>query len=125
MSNADRSSSESLQPPSDSKEWEWDRVFLNSRREAWGILVFWLSALVWCVPVSYLLGYQRGGESVDRSTLWGVPAWLFWGVALPWLISILASTWFCFRVMKDDPLEVDPARLSREDESLSKQRGAS
>ena len=34
----------------------------------------------------------------------------FWGVALPWLLCVLFSAWFCFGFMADDDLgrDADP-----------------
>ena len=88
----------------DGQQPEYDPVFLNSRREAKVIFFFWLCGLLWCVPCCYLLGYgEQNAESM--SVVLGVPAWLFWGIALPWLLADVATTWFCFYFMKDDPLD--------------------
>ncbi len=103
-------------PSSDSsRSWQWDEVFLHARREAWGILAFWAVALVWCVPVCYVLGYERPGRPADPSLVWGIPAWLFWGVVVPWVVAIGATIWFCFGVMKEDRLEVDDERREEDD----------
>lgn len=88
----------------DRQEPDWDPVFLNSRREAKVIFFFWLCGLLWCVPSSYILGYgEKNAETM--SVIWGVPTWLFWGIAVPWLVSDLLTTWFCFFFMKDDELD--------------------
>ena len=111
------------EPQETRSDWEWDPVFLHARREAWWILGFWLAALVWCVPYCYWAGYERPGHSVSLSMVMGIPAWLFWGVALPWGLAIVGTAFFCFRVMKNDSLEVDPARVVLPDADLSRQGG--
>ena len=90
-------------------EREWDPVFLHGRREAAVIFALWILLLLWTVPYCYLFGY---GEAVDPrtiATVFGVPSWVFWGVAAPWLVASAFTFWFCFRYMKDDDLgEAEP-----------------
>jgi hypothetical protein len=33
-----------------------------------------------------------------------MPGWVFWGILMPWLFADLATIWFCFVYMVDDPL---------------------
>ena len=117
--------SEPLGNQSPETDWDWDPVYVNSRREASGIFVFWVVALLWVLPFCYLTGYDRPGHIVSDNPplLLGVPRWLLLGVAVPWLLSITASVWFCFRVMKDDPLEaysdqqeLDESQQNRKDD---------
>lgn len=90
---------------SDGAELERDPVFVNSRREAIVIFLIWLAALLWCVPCCYLLGFEpQNAESLK--TILGVPAWLFWGIALPWLVADALTVWVAFFFMKDEELEV-------------------
>jgi hypothetical protein len=84
---------------------EYDPVFLNSRREAGVIFVIWLVGLLWAVPFCYVTGYIDDYTPETFSTTWGIPTWLFWGIAVPWLVADLITTWFCFRYMKDDDLD--------------------
>jgi hypothetical protein len=37
-----------------------------------------------------------------------MPAWVFWGVVLPWGVCLLFSVWFCFGYIADDDLGRDP-----------------
>jgi hypothetical protein len=85
---------------------EWDPVFLHSRREAIVIFCIWLAALLWAVPYCYLNGYAGNIDPADVSTVWGIPSWLFWGIAVPWVVADLATIWFCFCFMQDDDLGV-------------------
>ena len=91
-------------PPGDSGEVEYDPVFLNSRREAIIIFCLWVTGLVWAVPFCYLNGYIDDFNLETFQTIWGIPSWLFWGIAVPWLVADIFTTWFCFFYMADDDL---------------------
>ncbi|MDP6444330.1 MAG: hypothetical protein QGG36_33125 [Pirellulaceae bacterium] len=88
----------------ESKPVEYDPVFLNSRREAIVIFCIWLVGLLWAVPYCYINGYVDNFDPANFSTTFGVPTWLFWGIAVPWIVADLATTWFCFFFMQDDDL---------------------
>jgi hypothetical protein len=81
------------------------QLLRNARREARVILVVWALALVWCVSVSYFLGYGRDPDTV--TLILGIPDWVFWSVIVPWGFALLFSVWFCFRFMADDDLGED------------------
>ena len=83
---------------------EYDPVFLNARREAITIFFVWLAGLAWAVPFCYWNGYLDRYDPETFTTTLGVPTWLFWGIAVPWLVADLVTTWFCFFYMKDDDL---------------------
>ena len=87
-----------------SEEYEFEPLFLNSRREAIVIFGVWLLCLIWSVPVCYLLGYSQSVTPENVSLVMGIPAWTFWGIVLPWLVADIITTWFCFCYMKDDDL---------------------
>lgn len=83
----------------------WDPVFIHSRREALIILGIWIVALLWAVPFCYWKGY--GGNSlIPADTIFGVPSWAFWGIAVPWLTANVFTVWFCLYYMHDDPLDL-------------------
>jgi hypothetical protein len=82
------------------------RLLRNARREGLLILGVWLAALVWCVSVGYFAGSPP--SSGELSLVLGMPAWVFWGVALPWGICLVFSVWFCFAYIADDDLGRDP-----------------
>ena len=82
-----------------------DPVFLHSRREMFLILGVWLVCFLWVVPYCYIYGY-RPIESPDQlTTVLGMPSWVVWGVAVPWLLADIATIAICTFVMKDDTLE--------------------
>jgi len=84
--------------------YEPDPLFVNSRKEAIIIFLVWLSALLWAVPYCYINGF-RGDVAFDPATLkmvWGIPNWVFWGIAVPWVIADLATIAFCYYMANDD-----------------------
>lgn len=86
---------------------QYDPTFVNSRREAIVIFGSWVVALIWAVPYCYLNGYNVA-DPENIKTVLGIPSWLFWGIAAPWVAANLFTTWFCFAYMKDDDLGVNP-----------------
>ena len=64
-------------------------------------------ALIWAVPYCYLNGYNVA-DPENIKTVFGIPAWLFWGIAAPWIAANLFTTWFCFAYMQDDDLGENP-----------------
>ena len=89
---------------SDSGQWEYTAVFLNSRREAIIIFCVWAAMLVWAVPYCYWNGYVDDFSVDNFETMMGVPKWVFIGIVAPWLVADVFTTWFCFCYMKDDDL---------------------
>jgi len=85
------------------EEMEYDPVFLHARREAIVIFCTWLVALIWAVPYCYIYGYNVADPSQIK-TVFGIPSWLFWGIAVPWIVANVFTTWFCFGFMKDAEL---------------------
>lgn len=91
-------------PPENAEAAELDPVFRHSRREALIIFCVWLITLLWAVPFCYTNGYPDGFDPKRFTTVWGIPSWLFWGIAVPWLAADVFTTWFCFFFMADDDL---------------------
>lgn len=79
-----------------------DVVFAHSKRELKVLLLVWLIWAVWVLGVSWLFG--RSVDVDNPATMLGMPAWAFWGVALPWLGANVITVWFCLKFMADDPL---------------------
>ncbi len=81
-----------------------DPVFVHSKRESIELLVAFCVFLGWSVGVSYWLGYGVDDAEVTK-TFWGIPRWVFWGVAAPWIGANIYTIYFCMFRMADDPLE--------------------
>jgi hypothetical protein len=62
-------------------------------------------ALLWSVPYCYLNGYPDSFDPETFKTVWGVPAWVFWGIAVPWIVADVLTIFFCLFVIKCDDLE--------------------
>ena len=76
-------------------------------RQCWkeAKLVGW----IWClslVVVCGLIGRYGYLPPSDRpevpSLVWGMPAWVFWGLLVPWVVLIGVSWWFAGWFLKDD-----------------------
>ena len=94
-----------------------DPTYLNTRREAIVILTAWAVCLVWTVGYCWFAGYGEPAEG-QLSLVLGMPAWVFWGVALPWAAALLFSVVYGLWFIADDKLgEVEgeePAGAARE-----------
>ncbi len=83
---------------------EYDPTFINSRKEAIIIFSVWILALLWTIPYCYLNGYPTDFDPDKMELVLGMPSWIVWGVAFPWMICNLFTVWFCLFYMKDDDL---------------------
>ena len=80
-----------------------DPVYLSSRREMWIIFGVWALFCLWVVGFCSAYGYER--PTGDPVLVFGMPAWVFWGVATPWLFATTFSVVFAMFGMKDHSLE--------------------
>ncbi len=90
-------------PGPDNENEEYDPDFLRSRREAFWIVAAWAVCMVWTLGYGALFGYDLDAEKV--TTTFGMPTWIFWGVALPWFLATVFSIWFAVRVIGDHALD--------------------
>ncbi|MFK7846734.1 MAG: DUF997 family protein [Rhodothermales bacterium] len=81
------------------------KTFLNARREAWLILLAWFVCLIWTVGYSAYAGYGTDGTTLTLVA--GMPAWIVWGVLLPWFSATVFSVLFALFYMADDSLGDD------------------
>ena len=88
------------------------KTFLNARREAWLILLAWFVCLVWTVGYSAIGGYGIDGASIKLIA--GLPAWIVWGVLLPWFGATVFSVLFALFYMADDTLDEVSENVSDE-----------
>jgi hypothetical protein len=77
-----------------------DPVFKNASREARVALLLFGAVFAWVIGYGAWRGY--GGREV--SFVCGFPDWIFWGVVVPWVVSLGAAIWFGLSFMKDDDL---------------------
>jgi hypothetical protein len=91
---------------------EPDPLFVASLREARWILLMWLSCFVWALTVCLNFGYPDTVDPLNFPTVFGIPAWVAWGIAFPWLIANVVTIWFCLFVMEDADLGETPDELA-------------
>ena len=89
-------------PPSTERD-RFDPLVLHARRETLAILAAFVVCMVWSIGCCYSFGYSAPDGGPVAKVL-GMPSWVFWGVAVPWLAADLFAVWFCFFFMVDDPL---------------------
>ena len=80
-----------------------DPVYVTSLREAYWIVAAWAVNCLWVVGYCRLRGY----DSVDVEnlrTILGMPAWVFWGIFLPWIAATVFTIWFALKCIADHPL---------------------
>ena len=79
------------------------RHWRQCTKEAWIAVVCWFVGLLYCTTAFVTMGYlpvdQRPAEP---PTVWGIPAWVFWGLFLPWGAQIVVTWWFAICVLRDD-----------------------
>lgn len=93
--------SKSQKPPGPEGSFELDPVFLQSRREAGGILAIWAFFFLWVIGSSAFLAYENPLDATGQvRTFMGMPTWVFWSVALPWFTANLVIVWFTSSFMK-------------------------
>lgn len=83
----------------------YDPLVLNARRELLLTLLVWVAFAVWVIGVSWWLGREPVADPEAIATVLGMPGWVFWGVALPWLAANAFTFWFCFGFMAEDSLD--------------------
>jgi hypothetical protein len=97
-----------------------DPVFINARREAIVILIIFALFGIYTLSVSYWQGLATAEDSSGSIRLvLGMPAWVFWGIVLPWLAANVVTAWFCFAFMRDD--EVHPSDQETSQAAASRQ----
>jgi hypothetical protein len=79
-----------------------DPLIRHARREALAIALVAVLATTCSVGYCTLFGYGRAGEPV-RFVL-GFPAWVFWGIVVPWGVCVVIAGGFSWWFMSDDEL---------------------
>ncbi|OYP36387.1 DUF997 family protein [Rhodopirellula sp. MGV] len=83
--------------------FEQSDLYRNCVREAKWILAIWLIAFAWVITYCTLFGYQVSADHLPL--VFGMPSWVFWGVFLPWGISVVVSIWFALTMIQNDRLD--------------------
>jgi uncharacterized membrane protein len=79
--------------------------FRQARRE----LRFQLTA--WCLFALWVVGFcgytAFDAERSDVTTILGMPGWVFWGIAVPWIGAFVVTVYFSGWYMQDTDLVDD------------------
>ena len=95
--------------PDDESDFEPDPLFVDSLRESKWILGMWLTCFAWTLTVCLTQGYPGSVDPETFPMVLGIPAWVAYGIALPWCLANIATLVFCLGYMRDGDLggEVD------------------
>ena len=79
----------------------------QSWREAKLVGWVWVVSLFVVCGIIGRFGYLSPSERPEQAALiWGIPAWVFWGLLVPWVVLIGVTLWFAACFLKDDePLQ--------------------
>ena len=129
--------------------WEVDPVFRNSLHEARFILGLWTCCFFYTVSYCYLNGYlsheplpsaigpavgswlgpleslNRDPETLTYPFGLGIPDWVFYGIAVPWFICIVASFWYGLFMFAEDDLSVGEATDDISTDAAASAKGTS
>ncbi len=87
------------------------RHYRQCRREAIVVGVIWVVALAWCTSTFITMGYVPADQRPEvPDMVWGIPAWVFWGLYVPWIVLIGVTWWFAIFVLKDDEPYAEPPK---------------
>lgn len=82
-------------------------IVTTSRREAIVALLIFVCATAYSAGYCTWKGYY-GSTTEELTFVFGFPAWVFWGVIVPWSACTVVSWWYAFVFMTDEDLE-EPA----------------
>ena len=113
---------------SDSTDEDWrvskedeDPLVRSSRREMNVVLGFWLVFALWVVLACWKLGYQGPTDPASMKLVLGMPTWVFWGIVVPWAVSMGFTIWFALCFMKDHDLSSDHPSATEEDDLVKEE----
>lgn len=93
-------------------------IVRQSRREGLVSLAVWVAAAAYSVTYCYTYGYARTADSLRF--VWGIPAWVFWGILVPWTACTVFSIWFASFYMTD--YDWGDAEISDADDAMWQER---
>ena len=84
---------------------KYDPLYRHALREAAIILAVFAVCFIWAIVCYLTLGLSSADDQPGEiATVLGIPRWVFWGIAVPWLLADLFIALFCLVLMKDDDL---------------------
>ena len=83
----------------------------RSFREAKWMLLIWFVSSVWTLGYCLTYGYALTDPN-DLEISFGMPSWVFWGVGLSWLTTMLIIIGFALVGIRDDDVGVVESALA-------------
>ena len=91
------------QKPNDAFFTHQARHVRQCLKEAKLAFAIWAAGLIYCTLTIVWLGYIPPSARPDTPELvWGMPAWVFWGLWLPWFVQTGLTWWFAIFILKED-----------------------
>ncbi|WP_145343981.1 hypothetical protein [Rosistilla ulvae] len=98
---------------------EYDTSYLNSLRELKFVVVIGSIALAWTLIYGGWKGYSSDPEAVEITL--GMPSWVFWGIAIPWCVTSMATLGFALFVLREDDDDLLEQEAQAQAEAASKE----
>ncbi len=73
--------------------------FKQAKSELGIFLTGWLFFAAWVITYSYFNAYKDQNE--EPSITFGMPSWVFWGIAVPWICATAFTVYLSLFVIKD------------------------
>jgi phosphatidylserine synthase len=73
--------------------------FKQAKHELSIFLIGWLFFAAWVIIYSYFNAYKNQAE--EPSITLGMPSWVFWGIAIPWICATAFTVYISLFVIKD------------------------
>jgi hypothetical protein len=91
-------------PSKSDREAKFDgSLVTHTLREAKWIVGIWAISFLWVIGYCSRFGVTSDVEPI--ATVGGIPSWVFWGIALPWVIATIVTCWFALGFIVDEPLD--------------------
>ncbi len=100
--------------PEEETTFEYDPAYINSLRELYVMGRLWVASLVWSMGYCAIFAYRSPDANEPVTIIWGVPSWVMWGIALPWIVSSVATIWFALFYIREDDADLLAAEASLE-----------
>ena len=100
--------------PEEGSTFEYDPAYINALRELYVMGRLWVASLVWSMGYCAIFAYRSPDANEPVTIIWGVPSWVMWGIALPWIASSVATIWFALFYIREDDADLLAAEASLE-----------
>ena len=75
----------------------------QARREFVYILIAWTVFMAWVIGYANWHAYPADPSQIRLT--FGLPKWVFWGIAVPWAAATTFTVWFALKILTDHEQE--------------------